>query len=90
MFVIRENAGTAFLDALTGMIRLDPRERPETLELPVNDLAGFASGGAEPAGRRTRLDYDYALFRDGIALLARPPPRKLTGIRTWHPKEGLM
>lgn len=90
VFVIEEKAGTAFLDALTGMIRFGPRDRPETLELPVNDLAGFSSGGAEPADRRTREDYDYALFRDGLALLARPPPRKLTGIRTWHPKEGLM
>jgi hypothetical protein len=90
MFVIEEKAGTAFLDALTGMIRFGPRERPETLELPVSDLAGFAIGDAEPVGRRTREDYDYALFRDGLALLAGPPPRKLTGIRTWHLKEGLM
>ena len=89
MFAIEEKAGTAFLDALTGMIRFGPRERPETLELPVNDLAGFVAGGAEPAGRRTGEDYDYALFRDGLALLAGPPPGKLTGIRTWHPKEGL-
>lgn len=90
MFVIEEKAGTAFLDALTGMIRFGPRERPETLELPVNDLAGFAAGSAESAGRRAREDYDYALFRDGLALLAGPSPPKLTGIRTWHPKEGLM
>jgi len=90
MFVIEEKAGTAFLDALTGMIRFGPRKRPEILELPVNDLAGFAAGGAEPVGRRTREDYDYALFRDGLALLAWSPPQKLTGIRTWHPKKGLM
>lgn len=91
IFVIEEKAGTSFLNALTGMIRFGPRERPEVLELPTSDIAGFADGGAEPAGRdRLREDYDYALFRDGLGLLAGPPPRKLTGIRTWHPKEGLM
>ena len=72
------------------MIRFGPRERPETLELPVSDIAGFADGGAEPAGRRTREDYDYALFRDGLGLLAGRPPRKFTSIRTWHPKKGLL
>jgi hypothetical protein len=89
-FVMEERAGSAFLDALTGMIRFGPRERPETLELPVSDIAGFANGGKDRVGRSAREDYDSALFRDGLALLAGPPPRKVTGIRTWHPKEGLM
>lgn len=89
-FVIEEKAGTAFLDALTGMIRLGPRGRPETLELPASEIEGFAKGGADLGSRSAREDYDYALFRDGLALLAGPPPRKLTGIRAWHPKEGLM
>jgi hypothetical protein len=44
---------------------------------------------AEIGIRSAREDYDYALFRDGLALLAGPPSRRLTGIRTWHPKEGL-
>jgi hypothetical protein len=57
--------------------------------LPLSDIVGFADGGADATGRSAREDYDYALFRDGLALLAGPPPRKLTGIRTWHPKEGL-
>ena len=88
-FVMEQKAATAFLSALTAMIRSGPRERPATLELPTSDLAGFASGSAEIGIRSAREDYDYALFRDGLALLAGPPPRKLTGIRTWHPKEGL-
>lgn len=90
MFVIEEKAGTAFLEALTGMIRRGPRRQPETLELPMSDIAGFANGSIGSADRRPPEEYDYALFRDGLGLLAGPPPRKLTGIRTWHPKEGLM
>jgi hypothetical protein len=88
-FVMEEEAGTAFLDALTGMIRFGEGRRPEALDLPLSDIVGFADGGADATGRSAREDYDYALFRDGLALLAGPPPRKLTGIRTWHPKEGL-
>jgi hypothetical protein len=88
-FVMEEKAATAFLSALTAMIRSGPRERPATLELPTSDIAGFASGSAEIGIRSAREDYDYALFRDGLALLAGPPPRRLSGIRTWHPKEGL-
>ncbi len=88
-FAIEENAGTAFLDTLTRMIRLGPRRRPEFLELPESDIAGFADGATEPVGLRGREDDDYALFRDGLALFAGPPPRSVTGIRTWHPKEGL-
>jgi hypothetical protein len=87
-FVIEEKAGIAFLDALTGMIRFGPRSLPEALDLPASDIVGFASGDAEIGYRSVREDYDYALFRDGLALLA-TPPRKLTGIRTWYPKEGL-
>jgi hypothetical protein len=89
MFVIEEKAGTAFLEALTRMIRFGPRELPEALELPVNDIAGFVGGSTEPDSPRTREDYGYALFRDGLALLAGLRPRRATSIRIWHPKEGL-
>lgn len=88
-FVMEEKAATVFLGALTAMIRFGPRERPATLELPTSEVAGFASGSAEIGIRSARDDYDYALFRDGLALLAGPPAFRLRGIRTWHPKEGL-
>lgn len=89
VFVIEEKAGAAFLDALTRTIRFGPRRGPEFLELPESDIAGFADGTTEPVSLRRGEDHDYALFRDGLALFAGPPPRRLTGIRTWHPKEGL-
>lgn len=89
-FVMEEKAAAAFLDGLSGIIRTGERERFGTFELPIGDIAGFASGDADTRARGAREDYDFALFRDGLALLAGPPPRKLTGIRTWHPKSGLL
>jgi hypothetical protein len=88
-FVMEERAATAFLDGLSGRILSDERERSGTLELPIGDIAGFSLGDTVTGWRGVREDYDYALFRDGLALLGGPPPRKLTGIRTWHPKSGL-
>jgi hypothetical protein len=86
-FVMEEKAATAFLEGLSGRIRSGERERFGTFELPVGDIAGFAAGDADRRG--VREDDDYALFRDGLALLSGPPPRKFDGIRTWHPKSGL-
>lgn len=86
-FVIEEKAGTAFLNALTGMIRSAPLRELDTLELPTGDIAGFTNAGPDDVDRSA--DYDYALFRDGLALIGGPPPRKLSGFMTWHPKEGM-
>lgn len=90
-FVIEEKAGTSFLEALTRMIRFGPRRLPESLELPVCDIAGFADGGTEIADRSlSRKDYGFALFRDGLGLLAEPQPWKATDLRIWDPKVGLL
>jgi len=94
-FAMEESAAAAFLDTLTGLIRSGERRLPETLDLPTGDLAGILSGDgrdghvASARDEIARGDYDYALFRDGLALIAGPPPRRLTGVRSWHPKEGL-
>ena len=93
-FAMEEGAATTFLDTLTDLIRSGTRRLPDAIDLPTGDLAGIASSESR-ADRLTsardelgRGDYDYALFRDGLALIAGPPPRKLTGVRSWHPKEG--
>jgi hypothetical protein len=94
-FAMEESAATAFLDTLTGLIRSGTRRLPDAIELPTGDLAGVASSDSRAerfASARDEVgrgDYDYVLFRDGLALIAGPPPRKLTGVRSWHPKEGL-
>jgi len=94
-FAMEESAAASFLDTLTGLIRFGTRRLPDALDLPTGDLAGIISGDSRDGrfvsarDELARGDYDYALFRDGLALIAGPPPRKLTGARSWHPKEGL-
>ena len=86
-FVIEENAGEQFLNALSGMIRAGPERIPETLDLPSGDFIGLSTD--DDAAGRDGPAYDYALFRDGLALLGDPPPRRVTGLRIWHPNDGV-
>ncbi|MFA5964721.1 MAG: hypothetical protein WC804_11945 [Sphingomonas sp.] len=94
-FAMEESAAVAFLETLTGLIRSEMRRLPEALDLPTGELAGIVRSDSRDGhftstrDELARGDYDYALFRDGLALIAGPPPRKLTGVRSWHPKEGL-
>ena len=88
-FVIEENAGERFLNTLSALIQLDRRGLPETLDLPSGDFVGSSTDGDASITRRDRVPYDYALFRDGLALLGGPPPRHIAGHRIWHPKHGL-
>jgi hypothetical protein len=74
LFAVEETAAVAFLRALTDMIRIG-RSTPEAmLELPEGDIVGFGDGtdGGASTGRLERERYNYALFRDGLALLAEP------------------
>ena len=71
------------------MIRLEDRTLPETLDLPSGDFVGSSTDGAASITRRDGIPYDYALFRDGLALLGGPSPRHIAGHRIWHPKHGL-
>ena len=90
LFAIEEKAATVFLGALSGMIRSGPQARPTALELPIGDIAGFSENRKDVGDRRSEDAYDYALFRDGLALVADPRRSKLLGLRHWHPKEGFM
>ena len=88
-FVIEEKAGEQFLDALSTLIRLEKRDLPQTLVLPGNDFIGSSTDRRSRILRRDGVPYDYALFRDGLALLGGLPPRRIAGHRFWHPKKGL-
>lgn len=94
-FVMEERSAAAFLNGLSARIRSGPGVAGTRFELPRGDIAGFEKAAPEirrplfERGVRDGEDYDYALFRDGLALIAGPPPRKISGIRTWHPKQGL-
>lgn len=56
--------------------------------------AGFALGvpsltkNASGKGLRDEI-YRCALFHDGLALIAGPPPECIEGTRIWFPKEGM-
>jgi len=82
-FVIEEKAGERFLNALSALIRIGDRSLPETLDLPSGDFVGSSTEGDALIASRDGVSYDYALFRDGLALLGGPPPRRVAGHRIW-------
>jgi hypothetical protein len=87
-FVMEETACRAFLNGLTGMIRSGGDSLSERLDLPNFDPVGFGIGEGSLGRRVDGPEYNYALFRDGLALLGNPfRPRKLE-TRRWSPKEG--
>jgi hypothetical protein len=88
-FVIEEKVGERFLNTLSAMISTEDRRLPESLDLPSSEFVGLSTEGEGSIARRDGVPYDYALFRDGLALLGGPPPRRVAGHRIWHPKHGL-
>jgi hypothetical protein len=88
-FVMEETACVRFLNSLSGIIRSGGEARPERLELPTFDPVGF--GPREQADlrfARDRADYNYTLFRDGLALVTNPFRSSKQTIRVWSPKGG--
>ncbi|XKM40700.1 hypothetical protein A4U53_033210 [Rhizobium ruizarguesonis] len=89
-FVMEETACAAFLNGLTGMIRSGGGDgRPERLDLPTFDPVGFGIGEGSRSRRVDGSEYNYALFRDGLALLGDPFRSRKLEMRRWSPKEGL-
>lgn len=87
-FVMEESACTEFLNSLTGMIQTDSNGRPGRLDLPSFEPVGFGLGERSRDRREVGSEYNYALFRDGLALLGDPFRSRNFQIRTWSPKEG--
>lgn len=88
-YAMDENAGVTFLSALTQIIREGGRSLPATLPLPSNVPAGFGADEGSVGEMREASDYQYALFRDGLALLGDPHRGRLLGALEWSPKEGV-
>lgn len=88
-FVMEEKAAERFLNALSEIIRNGRETIPDSLELPRIDPIGFGLGSEEAGSTLRRADYAYALYRDGLALLGVPPPRRIVGQRAWVPKDGM-
>lgn len=89
LFAMEEKAAEGFLNALSAIVRNGRDNPPESLELPRFDPAGFGFGDDAADLRSPASEYRYALYRDGLALLGSPPPRRIAGRRMWLPKEGL-
>ncbi|WP_349363837.1 MAG: hypothetical protein ABL307_00110 [Roseitalea porphyridii] len=89
-FVIEEKAGAEFLNALSGVIGDRGVGPPATMRLPTVEPTGFALSArdriAEPDADEP---YQYALFRDGLALLGEPFRGRLRDLVVWSPNEGM-
>lgn len=88
-FAMEERAAEGFLNALSAIVRNGRDNLPETLELPQLDPTGFGLGGDDAVLGSPDSEYRYALYRDGLALLGSPPPRRIAGHRMWLPREGM-
>ncbi len=88
-FVMEEKSAERFLNALSTIIRGGRENMPAALELPRTEPAGFVVDRGERRDALSESEYAYALYRDGLALLGSPPPRRIVGHRTWSPEEGL-
>lgn len=81
-FVMEETAAFGFLNALSGRIRAGERGQFGTFDLPIGDIVGFGTREGEDFRSGRREDYNFALFRDGLGLIAGPPPKKIGDVRT--------
>ncbi|MBX5205985.1 hypothetical protein [Rhizobium sp. NZLR1] len=89
-FVIEETACQTFLNSLTGIIRAGGDLPVGFLELPSFEPVGFGFGGDRSGRLSEGAEYNYALFRDGLALIGDPFWLRKFETRQWSPKEGFL
>lgn len=89
-FAMEETAGIAFLKALTGMLDPQSLRFPSSLQLPEFAPAGFGTINDDVSEGTPSSDYNYALFRDGLALLGDPQRGRPVGVLEWSPKGGVI
>ena len=87
-FAMEETAGATFLNALTSIIQDDRRSIPATFQLPTFEAIGFGIGSESAERTRDDTPYQYALFRDGLALLGAPKLDLPPSSAKWSPREG--
>lgn len=89
-FVIEEKAGAEFLNALSNAIRDRGVGPPATIRLPTVEPTGFGlSAGDHIARADADEPYQYALFRDGLALLGEPFRGRPRDVVVWSPDGGM-
>jgi hypothetical protein len=92
-FAIEEKGGAEFLNGLSATIRSDRRQTPASFVLPTFDPVGFrfVEGDRVVPSARDEGDraYDYAQFRDGLALLGDPFRGRPRDVVLWSPENGV-
>jgi len=88
-FAIEENGGAEFLNGLSAIIRDSERRAPASFTLPTFDPVGFGLTEGDRTPDEEDGAYDYARFRDGLALLGDPFRGKPLDVLVWSPNEGL-
>ena len=88
-FAMELHSAERFLDSLSSIIREEGVVTQDYMELPRSETMGFSGDrhGAREGPRAS--EYEYAMYRDGLALLGSPHPRKADGYRIWSPKGGM-
>ena len=88
-FAMELHSAELFLNSLSSIIRGGGEVAQEFLELPRSETVGFTSDrdGIREGPRGS--EYEYAVYRDGLALLGSPHPQKVDGYRIWSPKGGM-
>ena len=88
--MIDEKAGTEFLNALSNAIRNRGLGVLPTMRLPTFEPTGFAiSAGDRVARAEVDEPYQYAFFRDGLALLGEPFRGRPRNVVVWSPDGGV-
>jgi hypothetical protein len=89
-FAIEEKAGSEFLNALSNAIRNRAVGLPTTMRLPTLEPTGFSLSAEDRIARADADEpYQYALFRDGLALLGEPFRGRPRDVVVWSPDEGM-
>lgn len=81
------------MDGLSAVSRVGRRQMPASFSLPIFDPVGFGfpDGGRLASGVRDEFyrSYDYASFRDGLAVLGEPFRGRPHGVVLWSPEDGV-
>ena len=88
-FAMELHFAQRFLEELSSMIREGGEVTQEYIELPRTGTVGFSSDRDAAREGPSASEYEYAVYRDGLALIGSPHPRKVDGYRIWSPKDGM-
>lgn len=89
-FAMEVASAERFLSSLSSIIREGGDVMQELMELPRAETVGFTSDQDDIRDGGRDTEYEYAVYRDGLALLGSPRPGKVEGYWIWSPKDGMV